>query len=124
MRLPKWLLGSLIGLSAILAFFAVFKIEKLPVFGEGIAEITLELNKIVKHDLIHPTELLSVDLEQKQVSFRVQFPDEGWRNFSAREAEQAEGIGYIIQTIQKDKVVIWVPFPYHSYDYQLKLRWN
>ncbi|MHC4927690.1 MAG: hypothetical protein ACYTER_10290 [Planctomycetota bacterium] len=109
---------------SVILFFSFFKIEKVRVWGSGATEITLVLNKVVKHDVIYPTELISIDQTQKTVLMKVEIPNEGWRQFKGREEETIEEVGYIIQSIDEDQAIIHVPFPYNLNQYKLSYRWK
>ena len=115
-------------LSILLAglFFCVFfKIEKMPItFKSMAASISLVLNKVIKHEVIYPTELLSVDLKQKTATIRVKFPEEGWKEFKGREKERFEGIGYYIDSISDNQVNIIVLYSDSDYHYRLQYRWK
>jgi hypothetical protein len=96
----------------------------MPYYGSGMAEITLVLDKVVKHKTIYPTELLSIDPVQKTASIRVKFPEEGWREFKGREKESFGETGYYIDRISDDQVSIQVRFPINGYNYRLHYIWE
>lgn len=105
-------------------FFTLFKIERQQYFAECAAFITLDLNKVVNDKAIYPTELVSVDTAEKTATVRVRFPEEGWREFTGKEGERMEEIGYFLETITKDKAEIVVMYPDSGYSCQLHFRWD
>ena len=125
MKYKKTQLALLSILLVALVFCVFFKIVKIPYKSSNMmARISLVLNKVIKHEVIYPTELLSVDLDQKTATIRVKFPEEGWKEFKGREKEKFEGVGYYIDGISNDKVNIIVLFPESDYHYRLQYRWK
>ena len=107
-----------------LIFCVFFEIQKEEYYAECEANITLALNKVVKHEVIYPTELLSVDLAQKTATIRVKLPEEGWKEYKGQEKEEFEGIGYYFDSINDNQINIIVMFPRHGHNYRLECRWK
>lgn len=125
MKLKKTQLALLSILLAGLVFCVLFKIEKRPYKSSNMmANISLKLHKVINYEGIYPTELLSVDLNQKTAMIRVKFPEEGWKEFKGREREKFEGVGYYIDSISDDQVNIIVHYPKSDYHYRLRYRWK